>query len=668
MSTTWKTRLFSDVVDILDSRRIPVNSEERAKRPGEVPYYGATGQVGTIDTHIFDEELVLLGEDGAPFLDSGKPKAYLICGKSWVNNHAHVLRGKPGLLNPFLLYQLNTLDYRPYVSGTTRLKLPQGPMKRIPLLVPEEKEQRRIVAEIEKQFTRLEAGVAALRRVQANLKRYRAAVLKAACEGKLVLSEGELQKSVGKGQNGFESGEQLLKRILDERRQRSEDSNRKSKIRNRKYVEPVPPDTANLPPVPTGWTWASVDQLGQVGTGATPKRGRSDYYEGGDIAWVTSSALNRPFVDSADEFVTKKALAETNLTIFPTGTLLLAMYGEGKTRGKCAELRIPATTNQAIAGIQCRSEIREYLKLSLWRQYESMRLAASGGVQPNLNLSLVRAFCIPVPPLAEQTRIVAEVERRLSVVEELERVVSANLQRASSLRQSILQKAFSGKLVKPEASSSIQLGLAGIPQNVLDIQDIIKNRAAIDAYILANSPYNKYLGRTKMEKENHFLEYEAKIPLGRLALRDAAGPVDIGSRLAVEDEAKNQNWYSVVKHQMGGGKIRYEYVAGKKIAAAIPIAETFMGDRKPAVDRLIKLLKPLNTDQCSVVATLYAAWNDLLLLGKHVSDQTIITESSDNWHHEKKKIPIAEWNWGLNWLRKNNLIPNGRGKPIPPKN
>ena len=137
---------------------------------------------------------MLLGEDGAPFLDSGKLKAYLIQGKSWVNNHAHVLRGKPGLLNSFLLYQLNNVDYRPYVSGTTRLKLPQGPMKQIPLLVPLEDEQRQIVAEIEKQFTRLEAGVAALRRVQANLKRYRAAVLKAACEGSLVPTEAELAK------------------------------------------------------------------------------------------------------------------------------------------------------------------------------------------------------------------------------------------------------------------------------------------------------------------------------------------------------------------------------------------------------------------------------------------------------------------------------------------
>jgi hypothetical protein len=119
---------------------------------------------------------------------------------------------------------------------------------------------------------------------------------------------------------------------------------------------------------------------------------------------------------------------------------------------------------------------------------------------------------------------------------------------------------------------------------------------------------------------------------------------------------------------MAGGKTRYEYIAGKNIAAAIPVAEKFMGDRKQAVDRLIKLLKSLNTDQCSIAATLYAAWNDLLLLRRPISDQAVIKESSINWHREKQKILLSDWNWGLNWLRKNNIIPQGRGKPVPPKN
>jgi type I restriction enzyme, S subunit len=179
-----------------------------------------------------------------------------------------------------------------------------------------------------------------------------------------------------------------------------------------------------------------------VGTGATPKRDKAKYYSGGRIPWVTSSAVNKERVDNADEFITEAALRETNLALYPPGTLLLAMYGEGRTRGKCSELRIHATTNQAIAAIQCTAEVRDYLKLAIWNQYEDLRRTASGGVQPNLNLSLVRSITIPLPPHREQQCIVAEVARRLSVIEELEAAVESNLTRAALLRGAILRKQF----------------------------------------------------------------------------------------------------------------------------------------------------------------------------------------------------------------------------------
>ena len=109
----WQIVCLQDIVDILDSKRIPVNRDERAKRLGEIPYYGATGQVGWIDDYLFDEELVLLGEDGAPFLERARPKAYIIRGKSWVNNHAHVLRARSNIDSRYLLHALNLTDYRP---------------------------------------------------------------------------------------------------------------------------------------------------------------------------------------------------------------------------------------------------------------------------------------------------------------------------------------------------------------------------------------------------------------------------------------------------------------------------------------------------------------------------------------------------------------------------
>jgi type I restriction enzyme S subunit len=255
--------------------------------------------------------------------------------------------------------------------------------------VPSILEQQQRVAEIEKQFSRLDEAVANLKRVKANLKRYKAAVLDAAVKGRLgtadAASEGEM---------------------------------------------------------PAGWQWSSVGELATVGTGATPARSNEAFYRGGTIPWVTSSAVNEPFVHAADQFVTDEALRQTNLTLYPPGTLLVAMYGEGKTRGKCSELRIAATTNQALAALQADPAVRPWLKLFLEHNYDNTRRIASGGVQPNLNLGLIRAIRLPLPPLSEQQRIVAEVDRRLSIVREVEAEIDANLKRAQALRQAVLARAF----------------------------------------------------------------------------------------------------------------------------------------------------------------------------------------------------------------------------------
>ena len=181
----WIKTTLEKVVDILDSKRIPVNSIERSKRQGDVPYYGATGQVGYIDDYIFNEELVLLGEDGVPFLELLKRKAYLINGKSWVNNHAHVLRGVK-VSNHFLCFFLNQVDYTSFVSGTTRLKLNQSAMKAIPIMFPDMIEQNRIVSKIESVFAHVDVVDARVSRLLKTLATLRQSVLKYAFEGKLV--------------------------------------------------------------------------------------------------------------------------------------------------------------------------------------------------------------------------------------------------------------------------------------------------------------------------------------------------------------------------------------------------------------------------------------------------------------------------------------------------
>jgi type I restriction enzyme S subunit len=182
----WPQSELHNLVEVLDKERIPVNSSERSKRIGEIPYYGATGQVGTIDKAIFDEELLILGEDGVQFFDPYKPKAYRISGPSWVNNHAHVLRPIRDKVNfHFLLHYLNHFNYAGFANGTTRLKLTQGAMNQIPVPIPPLPEQHKIVEILEDHLSRLDASIAladAMEKQSAGLRR---SLLQAAFTGQL---------------------------------------------------------------------------------------------------------------------------------------------------------------------------------------------------------------------------------------------------------------------------------------------------------------------------------------------------------------------------------------------------------------------------------------------------------------------------------------------------
>lgn len=148
---------LTELVDIHDYLRKPVSQTERNKREGLYPYYGATGQIGWIDKYRQDGKYVILGEDGAPFLDIQKPKAYIVEGKCWVNNHAHVLKGKDRICDDdFLCFALNWADYSDAVTGSTRLKLPQNMMNKLLIPQPPIEIQRRIAARLKAQLAEVE--------------------------------------------------------------------------------------------------------------------------------------------------------------------------------------------------------------------------------------------------------------------------------------------------------------------------------------------------------------------------------------------------------------------------------------------------------------------------------------------------------------------------------
>ncbi|MDR6609033.1 restriction endonuclease subunit S [Pseudomonas synxantha] len=197
------------------------------------------------------------------------------------------------------------------------------------------------------------------------------------------------------------------------------------------------------------WHPTSIGDICVVSTGKTPKRDILSYWEHGDIPWLTSAVTSEEFCSEAEQFVTEFALKDCSLKIFQPGTLLMAMYGEGKTRGQVTELKIAATCNQACAAITVNETIarKEFVKIRLQENYEEIRKQAVGGAQPNLNLNKVRELSISLPSLEEQTEIVRRVEQLFAFADQLEAKVTSANSRIDYLTQSILAKAFRGELV-----------------------------------------------------------------------------------------------------------------------------------------------------------------------------------------------------------------------------
>ena len=354
----------------------------------------------------------------------------------------------------FLTYYLSVAvqRFRYEGRGTTISGVTKKQLRELPILLPPLAEQRRIVAEIEKQFTRLDASVAALKRVQANLKRYRTAVLKAACEGSLVPTEAELARAEGRG---YEPAAVLLERILAERRARWEVQEK----RRGKYKEPQPPDTSDLPDLPEGWVWATLSQISHLKGGVTKGQRSRDGQQLKEIPYLSVANVQRGFLDLSHVKtieVSQETLDDLRLI---QGDILFTEGGDRDKLGRGwvwnGEIRECIHQNHIFRSRLLFESMRPEL-VSWWgNSFGKTFFSRSGKQTTNLasiNLSLLANFPIPILPIAEQQRIVAEVGCRLSAIQQAEHSVASSMKRAERLRQSILKRAFAGQLVSQDPS------------------------------------------------------------------------------------------------------------------------------------------------------------------------------------------------------------------------
>lgn len=170
----WVTKTISECCEILDNKRIPLNEETRAKIPGTIPYYGANGVQGYIDKYLFDEDLILIAEDGGYFDEyATRPIAYRVSGKSWVNNHAHVLRAKAEYDQSYIFYSLVHKNILKFILGGTRAKLNQSELRSIEISLPTRKPEQsaiaRILSTVDKAIEKTEQLIAKYERIKTGL-------------------------------------------------------------------------------------------------------------------------------------------------------------------------------------------------------------------------------------------------------------------------------------------------------------------------------------------------------------------------------------------------------------------------------------------------------------------------------------------------------------------
>jgi len=369
-----------------------------------------------------------------------------------------------GVVSSFIRYRLHSAEFVAFASNLDTGDRPRVDFDQIGgfgLLLPPAPEQRRITSVLDSYFTRLGAAEQALERVQANLKRYRASVLKAAVEGRLVPTEAELARREGRE---YEPAEALLERILVERRKRWEEAEL-DKMRAKgkepkgekwkaKYKEPARPDLSELPELPDGWCWATWEQVGFSQNGrAFPSK---EYQEtgvkllrpgnlqpDGSVSWDQQNTRRLPqqWERRHPSYVVGPRALVVNLT---AQSLADEFLGRACMTGAAEHCLL----NQRIARLTPVLLNGRYvlwvLKSPLFRQFVAS--LNTGSLIQHMFTSQLANFTMPIPPLAEQQRIEREVERLVSFAAHVELVLDHKGPSLQMLRQSILKWAFEGKL------------------------------------------------------------------------------------------------------------------------------------------------------------------------------------------------------------------------------
>lgn len=406
---TWKFVRFGELLITRDSERVPVSVSDRNKRAKIYDYYGASGIIDKIDDYLFDDELLLIGEDGANLLSRSTPIAFIAKGKYWVNNHAHVLDACCNLNLNYICYHINAISLAPYVTGTAQPKMNQENMNAIWIALPPLEEQYRIVAKIEGILPLVDRYAAAYEKLEQFNAKFpedmKKSILQYAIQGKLV----EQRPEEG-------TGEELYQQIQAEKQRLIKDG----KIKKEK---PLPEITEDEIPfdIPGNWKWVRLSNIAESIVDcphSTPKYldMETEYCtidtncidEKGDITkWRyvdadTYTARITRLTPQKDDIVYTREGSICRAAILPEGSKVC--LGQRVMLIRSANGVFPQFIRRLLMSPMVIRKLTEQQK---------------GIGAKHVNVSDVCNLILPLPPLTEQMRIVAKLEEILPLCERL---------------------------------------------------------------------------------------------------------------------------------------------------------------------------------------------------------------------------------------------------------
>ncbi len=574
-------------------------------------------------------------------------------------------------------------------AGGAQPNISQTIIKKVNIPLPPLNEQNRIVDKLDELLSELEKGKAQLQIALEQLKVYRQSILKHAFEGKLTEEWRSKQKKL-------KTPDELVAEIKAYRKQQYETQLKEYKAGEIKIKPKEPkeiiPVTASeikvLPELPNGWTYVKVSSLGDIETGTTPSKAKPEYY-GDKYPFYKPTELDAGFnVRKAKEYLSESGINQARF--LPVNSILVTSIGA--TIGKTGIIRVAGASNQQINAIVPHEIFNSnFLYFQAVGQHfqDQIQSNAVATTLPILNKSKFEKLVFAICSQEEQNFIVDGIESKFSNIEKMEETIVQNIEVSHTLKQSLLQKSFEGKLVEQDPRDEpasvlleriraereaylknnktkkkvLNQPLVEFPRAIPDIAATDLHAGIISMIIdahVCNAKYSGKLNHVKCEKIADLVERKLGISLGRKAMKDAAGPDDYPHLKKVEHRAKMIGAFATVPLKIG-----HTYKAMKNMPKCIEKAQVALSKTDlEKVNELINTFLPFDLEHAELVATIYAGWNNLLIKQQIPTDEEIVYESRENWSKRKLTIPRENFFKTLNWMRAHHFVPQGKGQLV----